>query len=75
VPNAGTARVVIKVKNRANKLVKTLKLGAKPVNTATALVAKFKVPLTWKPGTYRFFVYETDRARKTGFGGNLLVVK
>ena len=32
-PNAGTATVVITIKNRAGKVVKTLRLGIQPVNT------------------------------------------
>ena len=36
VPNGGTATVAIKIRNRAGKVVATLRLGAKPVNKATA---------------------------------------
>jgi len=77
-PNGGTATVVIRVKNPARKLVKTLKLGVKPVNTSTPLFAKFKVPLTWKAGTYHFFVSATDRAGNAQVlpvGSNKLIVK
>jgi hypothetical protein len=57
-PNSGTARVVITIKNRSGKVVKTLKLGVKPVNTA--LKATFRCKLL--PGTYRFSVKATDGA-------------
>jgi len=60
LPNGGTAKVTIKVWNKAGKVVKTLKPVVKPVNTA--LTRKFTVPLTWKAGTYRFYVYATDKA-------------
>lgn len=61
LPNGGTGTVAIKVKNRRGKLMKTLRLGVKPVNTAV-LTAKFKVPRTWRAGSYRFFVYAVDAA-------------
>ena len=57
-PNLGTATAVIKIKNRAGKVVKTLKPGAKAVNvlqkaTFTCKLAK---------GTYKFYVTATDAA-------------
>jgi len=57
-PNAGTATVVIKVKNRAHKVVKTIKVGVKNVNASQA--AKFRCRLA--KGTYKFYVYATDVA-------------
>ena len=59
-PNGGTATVTIKVKNRAGKVVKTLKPVVKSVNTPLAW--KFTVPRTWRVGTYRFYVSATDKA-------------
>jgi hypothetical protein len=62
VPNGGTATVTIKIRNSAGKVVATIRLGAKPVNTATALSRSFKVPTTWRIGVYRYSVYATDKA-------------
>ena len=59
-PNGGTATVTIKVKTLHGTLKKTLRCGVKAVNTT--LTVRFKVPLTWKAGTYRFFVYAIDAA-------------
>jgi hypothetical protein len=75
-PNGGTATVTIKVKNKAGKVVKTLRPVVKPVNTA--LTWKFTVPRTWRAGTYHFYVYATDRAgntQATPVGANHLKVK
>ena len=63
-PGSGKAVVVIKVKNPKGKLVKTLKLGQRPVKNALQSTT-FKVPKKWKRGTYRFFVYATDLAGNT----------
>lgn len=57
-PNLGTATSVIKIKNRAGKVVKTIKPGVKAVNvmqkaTFTCKLAK---------GTYKFYVTATDAA-------------
>jgi hypothetical protein len=57
-PNLGTASAVIKIKNSAGKVVKTLKPGAKAVNvlqkaTFTCKLAK---------GKYKFYVTATDAA-------------
>ena len=57
-PNLGTATAVIKIKNKAGKVVKTLRPGAKAVNvlqkaTFTCKLAK---------GTYKFYVTATDAA-------------
>ena len=72
-PNGGNAVVVIKIKNAAGKVVKTLKLGAKPVNTAGA--AKFTCKLA--RGKYRFFVSATDTAGnvQSNIARNKLVVR
>jgi hypothetical protein len=74
-PNSGTATVVIKVRNRAGTLVKTLSYASKPVNTL--LTAKFTAPRTWKAGTYRFYVYATDGAgnKQLTAAWNKLVVR
>lgn len=58
VPNGGTARVVITIKNRSGKTLQVLRPGVKPVNTP--LAAKFTCKL--RAGTYRFFVKATDTA-------------
>ena len=72
-PGSPTAAVTITVKNSRGKTVKTLKLGAKAVNTA--LTAKFTCKLA--KGKYRYSVYATDAAgnRQSKAGGNRLVVK
>ena len=74
-PNAGTATAVIKVKNSAGKVVKTLNVGNVVANVL--LPKKFTVPRTWKAGTYRFFVYATDAAGNVQLkaASNKLVVK
>jgi C1A family cysteine protease len=75
LPNGGTATVLIKVKTRTGKLVKTLRPGVKPVNSALAL--RFTVPRTWRARTYRFFVYATDKAgnRQAAVASNRLIVR
>ena len=55
-PNKGTATVKIKIKNRNGKIVKTIKVGTKPVNTALTR----KVRCTFRRGVYRYYVYATD---------------
>ena len=60
-PNAGTANVTITVKNGRGKVVKRLRLGSTPVNTA--LTAGFRCSL--RPGMYRFSVRATDAAGNT----------
>ncbi len=74
-PNGGTATVTIKVKTLHGTLKKTLRCGVKAVNTT--LTVRFKVPLTWKAGTYRFFVYAIDAAgnAQAKVGSNRLVVR
>jgi hypothetical protein len=71
--NAGTATVTIKIENKARKVVKTIKLAGKPVNTA--LKATFKAKL--KRGTYKFFVSATDKAGnvQANIASNKLKVK
>ena len=56
--NAGKATVVIKVKNRAGKVVKTIKAGS--VNVNLSLSAKFRCTLA--KSTYTYYVYATDVA-------------
>ncbi len=72
-PNGGKAAVVIKVKNRAGKVVKTLKTGKVAVNKT--LSKKFTCKLA--KGRYTFSVYATDLAGNTQakVGSNRLVVK
>lgn len=77
-PNSGKAKVVIRIKDRngKGKLVKTLNLGQRPVKLALQ-TAKFKVPMRWQRGTYRFFVYATDLAgnKQVKIASNKLVVR
>lgn len=76
-PNGGTATAVIKVKNRAGKVLKTLTYQLRPVNTL--LTARFVVPRTaaWRAGTYRYFVYATDAAgnKQANVASNRLILK
>jgi hypothetical protein len=72
-PNLGTATAIIKIKNRAGKVVKTIKPGVKAVNvlqkaTFTCKLAK---------GTYKFYVTATDAAgnKATNTAGNKLTVR
>jgi hypothetical protein len=55
-PNKGTATVVIKIKNRAGKVVKPITAGSQSVNVA--LTAKFRCSLA--RGVYKYYVYATD---------------
>ncbi len=57
-PNLGTAKAIIKIKNRKGKVVKTIKVGAKAVNVAQK--ATFTCKLA--KGTYKFYVTATDAA-------------
>ena len=77
VPNGGTAAVTIKIKNRAGKVIRTLKPGVQSVNTDAPLVAKLRVPRTWAKGTYQFLVYASDTAGNASksIGANKLVVR
>jgi len=72
-PNAGTANVTIKIKSKAGKVVKTIKLANRPVGPV--LTAKFTVKL--KKGAYKLFVYATDKAGNTqaNVATNKLTVK
>jgi hypothetical protein len=68
--------VTIKIKNRAGKVLKTLRYRGKPVNRL--LTARFTVPRTWKAGAYRrFFVYARDQAgnAQRKIGSNRLTVR
>lgn len=77
-PNSGKVTVVIEVRyrNAKGKLVKTLKLGRRPVKTALQSTG-FKVPGSWQRGTYRFYVYATDAAgnRQAKVASNKLTVR
>lgn len=72
-PNGGTAKVVIKVKTLGGKTVKTLTLGAKPVNVTKT--ASFTCTLARK--SYKYFVYATDAAgnAQAVVGSNRLTVR
>lgn len=74
-PNSGKAAVVIKIRNRAGKVVKVLRAGQMAVNVLQT--RKLTVPRTWKPGTYRFFVYAVDAAgnHQLTAASNRLIVK
>lgn len=65
------------MKDRAGKVVKTMRPTVKMVNTVTPLTWAFTVPRTWGIGTYRFYVYATDTAGNTQakVASNKLVVK
>jgi hypothetical protein len=72
-PNLGAATAVIKIKNKAGKVVKTIKPGSKAVNvlqkaTFTCKLAK---------GTYKFYVTATDAAgnKASNTAVNKLTVK
>lgn len=55
-PTKGTATVMVKIKDRAGKVVKTMSAGTKTVNVP--LTKKFRCGLA--KGTYRYYVYATD---------------
>jgi hypothetical protein len=57
-PNLGTATAVIKIKNKAGKVVKTLKPGVKAVNVLQKATFTCKLAR----GTYKFYVTATDAA-------------
>jgi hypothetical protein len=71
-PNGGTATVVVVIRTKAGKVVKTLRPGIASVNTPHAL--RYRVKL--RAGTYRFRVTATDAAgnASTVNGSNRLVV-
>jgi hypothetical protein len=72
-PNLGTATATITIKNAKGKVVRTLVLTAKPVNTPQK--ATFKATL--KKGKYKFFVTAVDAAGNpsTNVSSNKLTVK
>jgi hypothetical protein len=72
-PNGGTATAVkIVIKNRYGKVVKTIRLGTKKVNTAYSV--RFTCKLA--KGTYRFYVSGKDVAGNTAkVGSNRLTVR
>jgi hypothetical protein len=59
-PTCGRANVTIKIR-RGAKLVRTLRLGVKPVNST--LSARVRANLA--PGSYRYYVYARDLAGNT----------
>ncbi len=71
-PNAGKAKVTIKIKTLGGKVVKKLLVGTKKVNVLLA----YRWRCTLAKGTYRFYVYATDLAGNTQsyVGRNKLVV-
>jgi hypothetical protein len=72
-PSSGTATVVVVIRTKAGKVVKTLRLGTARVNTPQTL--RYKVKL--KTGSYVFTVTATDAAgnASTVNGSNKLVVR
>jgi len=72
-PNLGTATAVIKIKNSAGKVVKTLKPGSKAVNAL--LSTSFTCKLA--KGKYKFYVTATDAAgnKASNTAVNKLTVK
>jgi len=56
LPTKGTADVVVKIKNRAGKVVKTISAAGVAVNAQ--LTAKFRCKFA--KGTYKYYVYATD---------------
>ncbi len=72
-PNKGTATVVIKIKNRNGRVVKTLKPGSVRVNIQRT--AMFRCGLA--KGTYKYYVHATDASgnRQSKVGYNRLTVR
>lgn len=73
VPTKGTATVVIKIKNRAGKVVKTMSAGTKTVNVL--LAKKFRCTLA--KGNYKYYVFATDASAnaQSKIGSARLTVK
>jgi hypothetical protein len=73
LPNGGWATVTIKIKNAHGRVVKSLKVGKKPVNTLLSWRFRCRLAKT----TYRFYVYAQDAAVNSQFkiGNNRLTVK
>jgi hypothetical protein len=73
VPTKGTATVVIKIKNSAGKVVKTISAGTKAVNVL--LATKFRCTLA--RGTYKYYVYAIDASgnAQSKIGSAKLTVK
>jgi hypothetical protein len=72
-PNLGTATAVIKIKNKAGKVVKTIKPGSKNVNVLQKATFTCKLAR----GTYRFYVTAIDAAgnKSSNTAVNKLAVK
>jgi hypothetical protein len=73
LPNGHAASVMIKVKTLKGKVVKTLRLGLRPVNRALTYWYHCTLPR----GTYGYFVYATDLAgnKQASVGSNRLSVR
>jgi len=72
-PNRGTARVAIRVRDSSGRVVKTLTVGTRSVNTLQTF--RFRC---WLPRrTYRFSVYATDAAgnKQATVASNTLTVR
>ncbi len=72
-PNGGRASVVLKLKNAHGKVVKTINLHLRTVNSSLS----YRYRCTLPRGKYRFFVYATDVAgnHQTAVGSNRLTIK
>ena len=67
--------MTVKIRNKAGRVVAG-PLGMSRAAVNSPLTFKFKVPRTWKAGTYRFSVYATDAAgNKAAAVSNKLIVK
>ena len=73
LPNGKQATVVLKIVKGAAKIMKTYKLGKRPVNKAL----KYAFMATFPKGTYAIWAYATDLAGnlQTAVGVNTLKVK
>jgi large repetitive protein len=60
LPCAGKATVMLTVKSKAGKVMRTVKAGSVVVGVQKSV--KFTVPKTWKAGTYKIYVNATDVA-------------
>ena len=73
LPNGKTATVVVKIRNAAGRVAKTVDVGVRRVNTRQS--AKIKIDLPER--NYRFFVYARDKAgnRQSSVGHAPLLVR
>jgi lysophospholipase L1-like esterase len=67
--------VVVKVRNAAGSVLRSIVYRQRRVNTE--LATSFTVPVTWRAGTYTFWVYASDAAgnRESSAGHNRLIVR